>query len=177
MSETTEPKRGPGRPPLRSDMRVAPSRAEADRRTKEILGHLGDLDQGTDEFYIPDGITPDGWTYEWKRRTVLNQEDPAYTVQLARMGWEPVPTERHPEMMPKGGDHPVIERKGMVLMQRPEAITERIRDMDRQRARDQVRMKEEQLSAAPPGHFDRTSDRRVRPKINKSYDAMPVPDA
>src|SRR5215469_4695105 len=80
-------------------------RERAARRAAEIMGHLdASLDEGQDELAL-DGITiPDGWSYEWKRQTVYGKSDPAYDTRLARTGWEPVPSERHPQMMPKGQD-------------------------------------------------------------------------
>lgn len=157
------------RPSMRPSMREEDPRAAAARRAAEIRGHLGDLDEGTDEFRAPPA--PEGWEYEWKRKVVLGQEDPAYQVQLARMGWEPVPTSRHPEEMPGRGNHPVIERKGMTLMMRPATISEEIRNIDRKKARDQVRAKEAQLTSAPEGHFERD-----RPSIKKGYSPISVPN-
>lgn len=160
------------RPPLREDN----PRSAAAKRAAEILGHLGDMDEGVDEFYVSPDQVPDGWTYEWKRRTVYGQEDPAYQVALARTGWETVPARRHPEMMPAGWKGDTIERKGMVLMQRPKEITERIEELDRRKARNQVKAKEQQLAAAPPGTMEREfSDPRTRPSIKKSFEAMPIP--
>lgn len=160
------------RPPMRPSMREDDPRAAAARRAAEIRGHLGTMDEGTDEFAAPPA--PDGWTYEWKRKTVLGQEDPAYQVHLARMGWEPVPTVRHPEMMPGMGAHPNIERKGMTLMQRPSVISEEARSVELRKARNQVRAKEAQLNAAPEGQFER-DDPRVRPSIKKGYSPIDVP--
>lgn len=160
------------RPPMRSPMRDEDPRAEAARRAAEIRGHLGGMDNGTDEFAAP--TPPDGWSYEWKRKTVMGQEDPAYMIHLARVGWEPVPTKRHPEMMPHNGSHSIIERKGMVLMQRPAVITEEAREIELRRARGQVVAKEAQLSAAPDGQFERNHP-QARPKISKGYEPVPVP--
>mgnify|MGYP003347673631 CR=1 FL=1 len=47
---------------------------------------------------------------------VMNQENHSYMTQLRRTGWDYVPVDRHPEMMPETGKHTIIERKGMVLM-------------------------------------------------------------
>lgn len=161
---------------MRPAMREDDSRAAAARRTAEILGHLGDMNEGVDEFYVSPDVVPDGWTYEWKRRTIHGQEDPAYQVALARTGWEPVPARRHPEMMPGGWKGETIERKGMVLMQRPAEITARVEELDRRKARNQVRAKEAQLAAAPPGSMEKEfSDPRTRPVIKKSFEAMPIP--
>ena len=160
------------RPAMRPAIREDDPRAAAARRAAEIRGHLGSMDEGTDEFAPP--RAPDGWSYEWKRKTILGQEDPAYQVHLARMGWEPVPTVRHPDMMPGMGAYPVIERKGMVLMQRPTVISDEAREIELRRARQQVKVKEQQLSAAPEGQFER-NDPRVRPSINKGYSPLNVP--
>ena len=163
------------RPSMRPPMREEDPRAAAARRAAEIRGHLGSMDEGTDEFYIDPSQIPDGWTYEWKRKTVLGQEDPAYQVHLARTGWEPVPTTKHPEMMPGQGNHPNIERKGMMLMMRPAVISEEARDIELRRAKGQVKAKEEQLAGAPEGGLGHREHAQVKPKIGKSYEAMPIP--
>ena len=165
------------RPSLRPAMREEDPRARAAARAAQLRDHVGDLDEGTDEFYVPPSIVPDGWTYEWKRRTIWTQEDPAYTVQLARDGWEEVPLNRnaaHQAMMPKGWSGNTIERKGMILMERPTEISDEIRNIELRRARQQVRIKEAQLSGTPEGTLTREHD-RVRPSIKKSFD-MPIPE-
>lgn len=155
---------------LRPELREADPRARAAARAAQIRDDNGGMDEGTDEFYIPKDIIPDGWTYEWKRHTIWNQEDPAYTVQIAREGWEPVPSSRHPQMMPSNWDKGTIERKGMMLMERPTEISEEVRRIEQKRARDQVRIKEAQLSGTPEGTMD-----RVKPTISKKFD-MPIPE-
>lgn len=154
------------------------SRARAKARAAQLLSHLGTLDKGVDEFYIKQEWIPDGWSYEWKRKSVLNQEEPSYQVSLAEGGWEAVPVERHPHMMPVGWRGAVIERKGMVLMERPAEITEAVKAIDLKRARDQVRQKEEQLNGAPAGDrspFDPTNRGEKLVRLGKSYE-MPIPD-
>lgn len=164
------------RPDPRPQLRPEDPRARAAARAAELRGHIGDLDEGTDNFYVDPNIIPDGWSYEWKTRTVLGKEDPAYQVALARTGWEPVPADRHPVYMPKDYAGKTIERDGMVLMERPLEITRDIQNIDQKRARSQVQIKEEQLNAAPQGHFDRDADPRTRAKIVKSYEPMQIPD-
>jgi len=168
---TVEAMTASDRPSLRPTMREDP-RAAAARRAAEIRGHLGNMDEGTDEFRTP--APPDGWEYEWKRKTVLGQEDPAYQVELARMGWEPVPTTAMPEMMPGMGNHPNVERKGMTLMMRPAVISQEARSIERRKAQNQIRAKEAQLNATPEGTLTR-DDERVRPKIKKGYSPIEVP--
>jgi hypothetical protein len=163
------------RPAMRPVMRDESPRAAAARRAAEIMGNLGTLDNGTDEFYIDPGSIPEGWTYEWKRKTVMGQEDPAYQVALARTGWEPVPTKAHPEMMPGNGNHTIIERKGQILMMRPQEITDQVRRIDSDRARGQVQVKVEQLSGTPEGGLGHRNHPQAKPKITKSYEPIPVP--
>jgi len=160
------------RPSMRPALREEDPRAAAARRAAEIRGHLGGMDEGNDEFRTPQA--PPGWEYEWKRKTLLGLEDPAYQVQLARMGWDHVPTARHPEMMPSSGAHPSIERKGMILMQRPAVISDEMRAVELKAARDQVRVKEQQLNSAPDGTLTR-DHASTRPQISKGYAPIPVP--
>lgn len=164
------------RPAMRAEMREEDPRARAARRAAEIRGNIGSLDEGTDDFYIDQNSIPDGWSYEWKRKTVLGQEDPAYQVQLARMGWEPVPANRHPAYMPDNGKYTTIERKGMVLMERPKELTDEAKTIELKKARNQVRQKEQQLASAPDGQFGRNNKDAALVKVGKSYEAMPIPD-
>ena len=156
---------------LRPVMRAENPRARAAARAAEIRGHLGGMDAGTDEFFIDPAIIPDGWSYEWKTETVYGAENPAYQVSLSMHGWDGVPTSRHPSMMPGDGAHTIIRRKGMILMERPEEITQEARAIELQRARGQVRVKEQQLSNAAPGTFDRNLA-----KVKKGYEPMPIPE-
>lgn len=164
------------RPDLRADIRPDDSRARAEARAAQLREHLADAPDGSDDFYIPDRDIPDGWTYEWKRKTILGAEDPAYNVQISRAGWEAVPADRHPEYMPMDGKWKHIERKGMVLMERPKAIVDDARKKDLRSARDQVRMKEEQLNGAPDGQFERRNKDDSLVKVKKSYEPMVIPD-
>jgi hypothetical protein len=152
-------------------------RDRAARRTAELRGHDTDLgDDGNDDFFIELGIIPDGWSYEWKTRTVLGAEDPAHQVALARRGWESVPASRHPELMPMGYTGAEITRKGMVLMERPMEITQEAKDASLRRARMQMRDKEAQLTQAKGGEFDRSNKGDPLVKISKKYEAIPIPE-
>jgi len=168
------------RPNMRPEAPVTDEdpRARAARKAAELREHRnGELDDGTDEFFIEPGSIPDGWTYEWKTKTVLGAENPAHQVKLARDGWEVVPASRHPDMMPAGYKGVEIARHGMVLMERPAEITEEVRALELRRARLQVRTKEEQLSSAKPGQFERTYNGDFELiKVKKGYEAMPIPE-
>lgn len=159
----------------RQAMRDEDPRMRAAARAEEIRKHRSNQNMDEmDRFKIDAHLIPEGWTYEWKRRTLLGQEDPAYQVELARQGWEPVPASRLPMLMPQGWTGETIERDGMILMERPSELTEEARDVELRRARSQVRVKEQQLGAAPDGQFGR-DHQNVRPSIRKGFEPMPVP--
>ena len=166
------------RPEMRPNATAEESpRERAARRVAELRGHDTDLgDDGNDEYYIELGIIPEGWSYDWKVRTVLGADDPAHHVALARKGWETVPASRHPELMPVGYKGAEITRKGMVLMERPLEITEEANRKALLMARTQMRDKEAQLTNAKGGEFDRTNKGDPLVKINKKYEAMPIPE-
>lgn len=169
------PVSSPSRPEKRPVMREEDPRARAARRAAELRDHLGDEPDGTDEFYIDPNDIPDGWDYEWKAKFVMGQEQATHILALRRAGWEEVPTHRHPSYMPMGSDMPYIERKGMVLMERPKEITDEARSRELRKARLQVRHKEEQLNAATSGQFDRNNKDQSLVNIRKSYESIPIP--
>ena len=168
---------GPSRPAPRPVAAHSESpRERATRRAAEVRGNIGSMDEGTDDFYIDPSVIPDGWSYEWKMHTVFGKEDPSYSIALARKGWEPVETSRHPEMMATGNTEKLITRKGMILMERPMELTEEAKRIEQRRARLQVKTKEEQLSTAKSGEFERNNKDSSLAKIKKGWEAMPIPD-
>ena len=78
-------------------------------------------------------------------------------------------------MMPKG--HPLsapIEKKGMMLMERPLEITEEVKRIELRKARGQVNQKEAQLNNAPQGTFQRDNKGQPLANIKKNYDYEPI---
>lgn len=163
------------RPIERPQLREDDPRARARKRAEELRAHIGDLDEGTDDFYVDPESIPDGWTYEWKRHTVYGQEDPSYQVQLAREGWTAVPSSRHPAMMPAGSTEAIVLRKGCILMECPTEIVRERKAIELRRARDQVRYKEQQIAGTPDGTLTR-DHAKVRPRIQKGYEPIPIPE-
>jgi len=153
------------------------SRTRAARRAAELHEHLGTGldDDGVNEFYIDPRIIPDGWSYEWKRFTVLGAQDPSYQVSVAMKGWEAVPASRHPELMPDTYKGVTIERKGMMLMERPAVITAEAVAREHRKAVSQVRQKEEQLNGAPPGTFDRDNKGTKMVNVKRGFEPIAVP--
>lgn len=74
---------------------------------------------------------PPGMTYEWKRKNVLGKEDTEHLINLESNGWTAVPPERHPELAGRRTVGEEIVKGDMVLMERPEEITEEARELDK----------------------------------------------
>lgn len=151
-------------------------RARAARRALELREQTSSDDDGVDKFYIDPKLIPDGWSYEWKKFTVLGKEDPSYQVSVARKGWEAVPCYRHPTLMPIGYQGETIEREGMILMERPLEITQEAKARDLRVARAQVRGKEEQLGGSPAGTFERDNKGTPLVNVKKSFEHIKIPE-
>ena len=165
------------KPAQRPDMRSTDPRRDAAERTRQILEHVGNFGEQAGDFDFDQSIVPDGWSYEWKELTVMGMTNAARQIELARFGWEPVPTSRHPEMMPVGSTDKNIVRKGLQLMERPAEVTDFAKKQDLQAARTQMRSKKEQLEGAPVGAFEGHNKGTPMAKIKSDFSlAMKVPD-
>lgn len=107
-----------------------------------------------DKFFVDHRKIPDGWTYEWKRSSVYGQPDTDHQTNLRENHWRPVSATRHPEMMPVGFDGPV-QKDGMVLMERPQYLTDEARAEDYDFAMQQVNGITRQAVDTPSGTFTR----------------------
>lgn len=166
-SETAAEAPRRGRPPLRAaDARSEP-RTEAPRLTRQ-------RSNAEDKFAIPAHMIPDGMTYEWKRYSTYGQEDHFYMQAQKENHWAPVDTSRHAHLMPPGHKGPII-RDGLILMERPSYLTQEARDEDRMMARQQVRSQEQKLQETPDNTFTRDHV-TARPRVGRSYEAMPIPN-
>lgn len=135
-----------------------PGIRDAAERARRIRADMPSNEEMTDRFFVDKGAVPEGWSYEWKRKALLGKEDPSYDVQVARAGWEPVPSDRHPGML--------TELDGMVLMERPQVVTDDAHNRNYAAAKSAVAQKENQLSDSPGG----TLPRKVL-KVGHSYEA------
>lgn len=114
---------------------------------------------------------PQGMTYEWKALTVMGQENTEGMVTAEINGWEPVPAERHPEIMGRRaqvGAH--IQRGGQILMERPIEITRESKLIDQAEAANQLTSQLASLKLI--GH------RAAGKGIKKNFEPMPedMPD-
>lgn len=174
--------RGPGRPPLRKDavteMRADDPRAAAERRAQELLngGALDTIDEA-DEYWIDPKYIPDGWSWEWKRYSVINEIQQSHINSLKRTGWEFVSPDKYPIMPASNG---VIVHRGNALMERPASITQMIMDRDRRAANLQVEMKAAQIEGKARekigSDYSLTNRGEKIGQLKKSYSPMAVPD-
>jgi hypothetical protein len=104
--------------------------ARARQRVAEIRAIHGD-----DEFsetYVDKWFAqaPPGWVYEWKTHSVWNKEYPQYVNGLQRTGWSPVQAARHRELLFPEYEAENIIIDGMILMERPKELTDRVRQRE-----------------------------------------------
>jgi hypothetical protein len=78
------------------------------------------------KLYVPGNKIPEGMTYAWVRESTLNEPDPDNMTDRMIRGWQPVPSSRHPEMVPpplpgyEGAEVSVIRRGGLILCEKLE---------------------------------------------------------
>lgn len=148
----------PIRPAQRSDQRVA------QRFT---------LRTGSNRFEFDRSAVPAGITYEWKRKTLFGQEDTENLINLEHNGWTPVPADRHPELMGRRATAGAeICRGGLVLMERPDEITDEARDLDNFAARHQVAAQVQRLGL----EGKRAAGKGIKTSYATPEEAQAVPD-
>ena len=159
-------KRGPGRP-RREDSDIRSSARSAPIRERKRKG--GQL---ADKYHIDASAIPDGMSYEWKTVSVFGKEDPSYNVMLRDQGWEPVTSDRHPDMVAEGYKGPII-RDGLMLMERPIELTREAQAEDRAAAREVIQTKKQQMGEAPAGTLPREAP-NLQNYNRTSYEALPI---
>jgi hypothetical protein len=121
-----------------------------------------------DRFAFPLDQIPEGSSYEWKRFSVMGQEDPFYIAAMREQGWEPVDPKRHINLLPPGYTLPHIIRDGLILMERPSELTREARSEMEFNAKKQMREAEQRIGKTPDGTLTRDHP-DVRPRITKEY--------
>lgn len=89
---------------------------EAIGRNGEVLKRNRNFE---DQFAVPDHWKEEGWSYQWNRQSVYGKEDRAEMLRMQDNGWRPVPASRFGT--DEDGDY--IARDGLILMERPAALT------------------------------------------------------
>ena len=179
MTETTV--RNGNKETARSADEIASARAvpidheaRAQQRVAEMRAIHGDGDFNdtyVDKWYA---AAPPGWVYEWKTYAVWNKEYPQYVSGLQRTGWSAVQASRHRDLVYAGYEGENIIIDGMILMERPKELVDRVRQQQHRLAIDVVRNSERRLAEAPSGTAPRTAFAdtapRVRSHVGPGYD-------
>lgn len=135
--------------PVSPEVKTAPRQGvqrEAPLRQRLLKGD-------EDRFAVDQSKIPAGTSYQWVPKTIFGEEQEEQLVVMQMQGWEPVPSERHPEYFlkgqaPKGAS---IIRGGQILMERPVELTQEARDEDTARAKGQLQAKLDALGDTPQG--------------------------
>ena len=162
-------KREMDKEPIRETVRE-PSRS----KTKEVIGRNGKVlsrkrGNNIDKFHVPAHLIPPGWDYEWKRETILGQEDSAHMRSMSENGWTPVDASAHPGYFMADTYTGPIRRDGMLLMERPLELTKEARQEDYTAARNLMDYQRQQLGQMLPRGFD-----GVRPQVKQTYEPSDV---
>lgn len=169
VREEVRPGIGHNRPPAGRAVAVG-------RDGQPIWRHNAANGPSVDKYAIPPDMIPPGWVYQWKRATLLNEEQHQYMGQLRAAGWTPVMAEAHPGMyMPLGHKGPIMV-DGLMLMETPEELWQEAVNDEKRRAADEVdrKMRAHGMAAATPTvSTDSLGDRRntfVRKSIDPGVD-------
>ena len=151
-------------PPTRTKER-AEVRTDNRERRRRLPGFV-------DKYHIPEELKPAGLSIEWKRFETFGQPDPAYMANLHMNGWESLKAEDYPELAAAlGVSKGTIIRDGLMLMERPQALTDEARVEDNNAAKEAIRAKEEQLTGRTQGILERTSG-----QVQRHYGPVEVPN-
>jgi hypothetical protein len=156
--QTRQPARAPVVEPTEEPTAEGAALREAARQMREparplkpgeVMGRNGEIltlkrSPDTNVFAIPAHLNSDpGWTREWKRFEILNKYDETHQQHLAENGWRPVmvePGNGWGEYFGGPNYKGPVRREDMILMERPTLLTEQVRNMEKQRADQQLRM-------------------------------------
>jgi hypothetical protein len=164
------------KPKPSSGEEVAPKKAKAVRIDP---ARQAAVEEESDMLYVPPEIIPDGMRYNWKTLSVYGQQQSRRFGRFQTTGWEPVPASRHPGLFTPLGYEGFIEYDGLVLMEKPEHMCLQTEAREFEKARGQVRTKEQQLRGGDIRGvgFDTQHQSALKSnKINKSYERFEPPE-
>ncbi len=177
----------PAHAPAHNAVRPELRSGEVRGRGGEILARNNRNNDGIDQFDVPAHMREKGWSLQWVRHSCYGKEDAQNVHIHMENGWRPVPANRWDgHFHPKGHQGGII-RDGMILMERPETLTDQaiqdgIRAAKSQRSRQSAaftgvdKMLEETHGAhAGFEASDASNDSRgvARPKLKRSIEQVP----
>jgi hypothetical protein len=144
-------------------------------RSGEVLGRNGEVlsrrrNYSDDQFEIPHHLKEAGWSYQWNRMSCRGQVDGPEISRMLDNGWRFVPPDRFGGLYATQ-DAEYIERDGLVLMERPQTLTDEALS-EAQRAAEAEYMKQFQKAdtdmALPEGY--KAERRRIRKEAREKVD-------
>jgi hypothetical protein len=112
-------------------------RVQVTNRAGEVVSRSS-AQSGVDQFHVPPGIIPQGWSWEWKRESVNGMTEPSYIAEMTQVGWEPVMAESYPGVFQPASMPGPIRRKGLMLMERRIELTHEASRDEKRRADERV---------------------------------------
>jgi hypothetical protein len=185
-SDLPMPAAAPARPAHQA-VRPALRSGEVRGRNGEILVRNNRYNEGGDQFDVPEQLREKGWSLQWVRESCHGKPDPQNVHNHMENGWRPVPSNRWPGVFHPKDHQGAIAREGMVLMERPDSLTQQavedgIRAARSQRSRQSAAFKgvdklldETAGSRAGFEASDETTDSRgvARPMIKRTLEQAP----
>lgn len=120
-------------------------------------------DQVSDPFAIPEDLREPGWDKQWIRVSVHGWEDVDNQVAMQENGWRPISANRpgwEGRFMPPGYKG-AIQKSGLMLMERPMALTQEAKAEERKVVRGQTETQRAQFGMALPAGFETTPAARA----------------
>ena len=110
----------------------------------------------SDPFAIPDDLREADWDRQWVRISVHGWEDVDNQVGMQENGWRPISANRpgwEGRFMPPGYKG-AIQKSGLMLMERPMALTEEARTEERRVVKGQTETQRQSFGMALPKGFE-----------------------
>jgi hypothetical protein len=171
----------PGRSPARAELRA---KGQVFGRDGEILARNKNFEE---TYSIPDHLKEKGWSYQWNRMTYYGKDDVPEMTRMMDNGWRYVKPDSDigKSYGMTTGDKDYIEIGGLVLMERPQSLTDEALEESRMRTAaqyDSLMGKSNDLSVPDgfrkfPKRVARGARERIpsdmKPKLNPAVD---IPD-
>jgi len=133
--------------PARAPRAQQLGRGEVFGRNGEVLSRTSNV-ENPDEFFIPKGVQPAGWDWQWNAISVNGSKEIMQNANFKfhNDGWRPVMAENYPgKLAPREYAGPVM-RGSQILMERPAQLSEQARQEEIQKARRQISDRDESFT-------------------------------
>lgn len=152
-----------------------PARPEIRGRDGAVLTRRATGSMSSDQFHVPDTLHEAGWTMQWVRATCLGKDDPSNITDHMENGWRPVNADRpgFKQYFRTEGSGDIV-REGLILMERPAALTEQALQEDYSAAMHERNTQVEEFSLSDlPAGFDRGYGKAAT-KVTRTVEGAPT---